>query len=410
MSSVMTNNGLIVTDASNNNVTVRSTGIIGITGDGAHTISINTYSKPDASSILATTINANGELYFINTANNMAFRTSGTFYFQNLTQQTTAPIICGPITATSISTNSINVPGSIIANSISTNSITVTGSISASVSISASSFGFIRATGGQTVTTSGDKYSFMSGINASSNNGLNSSQAGSGFPNVLFSIWADNRIYCSTEIDVGSDNRIKTNIRDISSNSALNIIRKIQPKMYNYKDTIQKGNKTNYGFIAQEVFEECQDSINKITDFIPNIYSLCEIENNCLTFKTFSTKDFDKNCNTIKLKLFDDKDNETIINVKEILTDNSLLFNEEIKNGKYFVYGQEINNFHCLEKNVIFTLTTSAVKELDSTIENLKTELQQTHSIVLSQKTQIDALTSELSELKELVKGLINKP
>jgi hypothetical protein len=396
--------------------------MIGITGDGAHTISINTYAKADALSILATTINANGELYFINTANNMAFRTSGTFYFQNLTQQTTAPIICGPITATSISTNSINVPGSItatsistnsinvpgsiIANSISTNSITVTGSISASAGISASSFGFIRATGGQTVTTSGNKYSFMSGVNASSNNNLNSPN---GFSDTLFSIWADNRIYCSTEIDVGSDNRIKTNIRDISSNSALNIIRKIQPKMYNYKDYIKKGKKTNYGFIAQEVFEECQDSINKITDFIPNIYSLCEIENNCLTFKTFSTKDFDKNCNTIKLKLIDDKDNETIINVKEILTDNSLLFNEEIKNGKYFVYGQEINNFHCLEKNVIFTLTTSAVKELDSTIEDLKTELQQTHSIVLSQKTQIDTLTSELSELKELVKGLINK-
>jgi len=385
MSSVMTNNGLIVTDASNNNVTVRSTGIIGITGDGAHTISINTYSNN------VTNITANSELYFVNTTGNMAYRTSGIFYFQDLLAGRTASIICGPITTTSISASSISAS-----------------SISAS-SISASSFGFIRATGGQTVTTSGDKYSFMNGFYVFSNNDLNSSQAGSGFPNVLFSIWADNRIYCSTEIDVGSDNRIKTNIRDISSNSALNIIRKIQPKMYNYKDTIQKGNKTNYGFIAQEVFEECQDSINKITDFIPNIYSLCEIENNCLTFKTFSTKDFDKNCNTIKLKLFDDKDNETIINVKEILTDNSLLFNEEIKNGKYFVYGQEINNFHCLEKNVIFTLTTSAVKELDSTIEDLKTELQQTHSIVLSQKTQIDALTSELSELKELVKGLINK-
>lgn len=373
MSCVMTNNGLSVTDANNNNVTVGPNGINGTTSGGTHTISINTYSNN------VTNITANSELYFVNTTGNMAYRTSGIFYFQDLLAGRTASIICGPITTTSITSTNINAQG------------------------------IIYATGGQTITTSGDKYSFMSGVNASSNNDLNSSQEGSGFPNIPFSIYATNRIYCTTEIDVGSDNRIKTNIRDISSNSALNIIRKIQPKMYNYKDTIQKGNKTNYGFIAQEVFEECQDSINKITDYIPNIYSLCEIENNCLTFKTFSTKDFDKNCNTIKLKLFDDKDNETIINVKEILTDNSLLFNEEIKNGKYFVYGQEINNFHCLEKNVIFTLTTSAVKELDSTIEDLKTELQQTHSIVLSQKTQIDALTSELSELKELVKGLINK-
>ena len=375
MSSAMTNSGLIITDASNNNVTVRSTGIIGITGDGAHTISINTYSNG------ATTINANSELYFINTLNNMAFRTAGIFYFQDTGAGRTASITCGPITATSIS---------------------------ASGSISASSFGFIRADGNSQINTVAGSYSFINGRNSSTNNSLGAGNPG--FGGVGFSIYANNRIYCGTEIDVASDNRIKTNIRDISSNSALNIIRKIQPKMYNYKDYIKKGEKTNYGFIAQEVFKECEDSINKITDYIPNIYSLCEIENKCLTFKTFSTKDFDKNTNTIKLKLFDDKDNETIINVKEILTDNSLLFNEEIKNGQYFVYGQEINDFHSLEKNVIFTLTTSAVKELDSTIENLKTELQQTHSIVLSQKTQIDALTSELSELKELVKGLINKP
>jgi hypothetical protein len=406
MSSVMSNSGLIVTDASNNNVTVGPNSIIARTGDGLHTMRINTY---DAANNI-TTLTANNELYFINTANNMAFRTSGIFYFQDTLAGRSASIICGPISATSISANSISVPGSINVNSISTNSISVTGSpgsISAS-SISATSFGFIKADGSSQIVTAEGKYSYINGTSSSTNNSLTAGNPG--FGGIGFSIYAGNRIYCGTEIDVGSDNRIKTNIRDISSNSALNIIRKIQPKMYNYKDYIKKGKKTNYGFIAQEVFEECQDSINKITDFIPNIYSLCEIENNCLIFKTFSTKDFDKNCNTIKLKLIDDKDNETIINVKEILTDNSLLFNEEIKNGKYFVYGQEINDFHSLEKNVIFTLTTSAVKELDSTIEDLKTELQQTHSIVLSQKTQIDALTSEVSELKELVKGLINKP
>lgn len=390
MSSVITNNGLNVTDASDNNVTARSTGIIARTGDGAHTMTINTYTKPDAISLNATTINANSELYFINTLDNMAFRTAGTFYFQNLTQQRSASIMCGPINATSMSATT----------SITTNSLTAN-------SLSANSFGFIKADGSSQIATAAGTYSYINGTRSSTNNSLGAGNPG--FSGVGFSIYAYNRIYCGTEIDVASDNRIKTNIRDISSNSALNIIRKIQPKMYNYKDYIKKGTKINYGFIAQEVFQECEDSINKITDYIPNIYSLCEIQNNCLIFDTFSTKDFDKNCNTIKLKLFDNKNNETIINVKEILTDNSLLINEKIKNGQYFVYGQEINDFHSLEKNVIFTLTTSAVKELDSTIEDLKTELKQTHSVVVSQKTQIDALNSELSELKQLVKDLINK-
>ena len=175
-----------------------------------------------------------------------------------------------------------------------------------------------------------------------------------------------------------------------------------------YKDYNKQGTKINYGFIAQEVFEEFPESITKITDYIPNIFCMGEIKNNnTLEFKNFSTENLE--LNNINLKLINNKNIEFIVKVKEIKSNDLILLNEELENGNYFVFGQEVDNFHILEKNAIFTLTTSAVKELDSTIEDLKTELQQTHSIVLSQKRQIDTLTSELTELKELVKGLINK-
>jgi hypothetical protein len=57
-----------------------------------------------------------------------------------------------------------------------------------------------------------------------------------------------------------------------------------------------------------------------------------------------------------------------------------------------FVYGQEIEDFHVMEKNAIFTLTTSAVKQLD-------TELQETKKIINNQQQEINELKKQVNEL-----------
>ena len=179
-------------------------------------------------------------------------------------------------------------------------------------------------------------------------------------------------------------------------NYALNIIRNIEPKQYLYKDTIKQGMRNNYGFIAQDVFEYLPDSVIKITDYIPNIYCMCYIKNsNILQFEKFKTDDFSDKCDNIKLKLVDENDEELIVTMKEILNDNSILLNDELKKKTYFCFGKEVNDFHILEKNAIFTLTTAAVKKIDL-------ELQYTKEIIVKQQNQIDNLTEELNNLKKI--------
>jgi len=210
-------------------------------------------------------------------------------------------------------------------------------------------------------------------------------------PYTSFSMFSKYRIACGAEIDMASDMRIKTNINEILPSDALNTIRFLKPKKYNYKDFVKRGISTNYGFIAQDVDEVFADCINKIVEYIPNIYCLGEIKNKSeLYLFNFSTNNIENNGS--KIKLINKKDDDCIVTIKNI-TDNCITINEELEDGEYFIYGRQVDDFHLVEKNAIFTLTTAAVKQLDK-------ELQETKNIIASQQQQIDILRQEIQALR----------
>ena len=75
------------------------------------------------------------------------------------------------------------------------------------------SYGFLNSSGGTGTVTSGNNY---------------------------YSIFANQRIACS-QFNAFSDSRIKKNVVDINDSSALDKIRLLEPKIYNYIDEKQKG-------------------------------------------------------------------------------------------------------------------------------------------------------------------------
>jgi len=76
---------------------------------------------------------------------------------------------------------------------------------------------------------------------------------------------------------VYSDERIKKNIVDLSDNEALETLRLIQPKKYEYVDQVTRTNKTVYGYIAQQIQEVLPYAVSEISDTVPNIYNLADI-------------------------------------------------------------------------------------------------------------------------------------
>jgi hypothetical protein len=217
-----------------------------------------------------------------------------------------------------------------------------------------------------------------------------------------------------------SDKRIKKNIKDINGNDALLQIRKLQPKIYNHIDVRQVDGDI-YGFIAQEVKDVISNSTVCTKDFIPNFYcfgNISIIDENNFIYKISSNNNlnFEKNLDNNKIKFFGFKNNEYIcslikinnkknINVK--LEKKYIFSNSNEKKENIFIYGQEIDDFHNLEKSVIWTVATAALKEVDKQqqidkekIKELEEKNSKLEDKVLEQQLIINNILERLNKLE----------
>ena len=218
-----------------------------------------------------------------------------------------------------------------------------------------------------------------------------------------YSVYATARVAC-TELNAYSDQRIKTNIIDINDSSALETIRQIQPKRYNYIDTVTKGEKPVWGFIAQQVASVLDYSVNKVNEYVPNIYNKASVTHDIdgagsiLTLESGTTNvlDITKAVDQkIQIKVYID-DDECVkeVYVKEIINATQIKIEEnlDISINEVFVYGQKVNDFHALNKDAIFTVSVGALQELDR-------QLQDAINIDISHQTTIDTLEQQIQSI-----------
>ena len=236
--------------------------------------------------------------------------------------------------------------------------------------------------------------------------------------------WAFNdvSVYCTGDIitnsyilshDSGtfSDSRIKHSVVDIEDDSALNTLRLIKPKRYNYTDTVLKGSEPVWGFIAQEVSSVLDYAVSKLTKEIPNVYKDAIVtNNNTLTIDGFDTvslsNDTEGNLVTkLLLKTYTNKEIEVTIDT--ILSSNIIQLTETLQeediNGtvegeafanEIFVYGQIVDDFHALKKDAIFTISVAALQEVDrrQTMDNERIlELENENTLQEERITTLEA-------------------
>ena len=188
------------------------------------------------------------------------------------------------------------------------------------------------------------------------------------------SIYADDNIitaryFASHSNATFSDMRIKKDIVDIEDDSALTTIRLIKPKQYKYVDNIANTSEPVWGFIAQEVSSVMNYSTVVMTKAIPNIFELKDYNAGILALDTTALLT-DNEGNLIKKLLIKVRgDREKDVTIKEILengvTLEQTLQEEDLVEGKIFVYGQYVDDFHVLKKDAIFTVSVAALQEID---------------------------------------------
>jgi hypothetical protein len=193
-----------------------------------------------------------------------------------------------------------------------------------------------------------------------------------------------------------SDERIKTNIDPVPVSIALDYVRQLTPVTFNYKDTVQNSNLPQYGFIAQDVEKIVPYSTHASTNTIPNIYENATVNGNILTLNSFSTSklEVDLSGNLFKsLRLYDTSNNEINTTIVSIIDDKKIEISELLDVDTIFVYGQEVDNYRDINYNALFTLTTSAVKEIDTIVQSQQQTTQ-------TQQSQIQELQTENTDLK----------
>ena len=177
-----------------------------------------------------------------------------------------------------------------------------------------------------------------------------------------------------------SDKRIKTNIVPISNSYALDTLRKIDPVKYSlYNNT----SNSTFGFIAQDIEKSINQSVSKTTNFIPNIYDYAFVCSGSII--KLQTKrniyDISFNDSPIKIKFQDDTGHYIIRVIDKIVNENTFTITEPIitptENKRFFVYGQEVDDFYALNYSTIFTMVTAAVKQIDIEQQELKSIVRQ---------------------------------
>jgi hypothetical protein len=152
------------------------------------------------------------------------------------------------------------------------------------------------------------------------------------------------------------------------------------------------GDKRVYGFIAQQIREVIPEAVNIQMSYIPNIILLANYNNNIITFSSQPNYVIKYND---KIKCYDKNNKEIFVVVEEII--NVLTFRiKELDNiytdASIFVYGSEVEDFHTLDKNYIFTLNVCATQELNRRIEAQ-------NAIIQSHKESINELKAKVSFL-----------
>ena len=228
------------------------------------------------------------------------------------------------------------------------------------------------------------------------------------------SIRAERGIACNA-LYISSDERIKKDIVDVKDDEALVKLRQLQTKKYKYKDERNKGSREVFGFIAQEIGGVIPEAVNITSSFIPNILELGTVSSNVITFTDFNTSNLESNTSVLEVLAVDE--GRHLVNVVEVIDERSVRVEEDLSKwigsvdeetgnvimetntetitleelealeskagfelgesntynksittnvgSNLWVQGENVSDFHTINKDVIYTVTTAAVQEVD---------------------------------------------
>ncbi|MDG1440947.1 MAG: hypothetical protein P8Q16_09325 [Flavobacteriales bacterium] len=213
-----------------------------------------------------------------------------------------------------------------------------------------------------------------------------------------FSIYTSNGILTDW-VSFHSDKRIKDVIGVSNSKEDLSTLISIEVTDYKRIDKILYGEKITKKLIAQQVKSVFPEAVRLTKDIIPNIYELAEIKGGYIALET----DLEKGD---RVKLIFEEDEQIVEVVK---TNKNGFFIDNENEGKVFVYGIEVDDFHVVDYDAISMLNVSATQELHKIITSQQKIIQNLKNQLSSQATKLEETKINQLDFEARLKSLENK-
>jgi len=219
---------------------------------------------------------------------------------------------------------------------------------------------------------------------------------------VAGAIWSDGNLgFIAT-----SDSRVKQNIVEVNDGLALQQLRAIEVKSYDYIDKNEYGEEETIGFIAQQVKTVIPQAIQIRGKYLPD-----EMREINVVYEPFETTD-KHNKEITKYKFTINNLSGTKYKFKVMSEEDRILKTIELEKGEdgkftcdnqyenVYIYGKWVDDFHTLVKSKLFTTNFAASQEIDRIQQQEKTKLAALETENAQLKTRLTAIELRLSALE----------
>lgn len=198
-----------------------------------------------------------------------------------------------------------------------------------------------------------------------------------------------------------SDRRIKKEFMPSNAAHDLSQLMRLRVTDYQYKDVIGKGNGWKKGLIAQEVEEVVPEAINNDTGVIPDVYALAQNARlDAGTLRLSMEKPLDLKVGDKVRIMAGDHQEDLPVTAVASATEFSLGNWNHTAPEKVFVFGREVNDFHSVDYNRLFTMNISATQELARRVEALEKENADYKAENAELRRLIEGIRADVNALK----------
>lgn len=199
-----------------------------------------------------------------------------------------------------------------------------------------------------------------------------------------------------------SDQRIKTDLNLSNHQKDLNTLNQIEVTDYRHVDFLNNGDASKKGLIAQQVKAVFPEAVTLRTEHIPNIYAFATQVNatDKMVKVTLEKAHGLKVNDNVKIVIPEGEEDMLVLQVE-----NDFSFTVSPKNIKIkkdvFVYGKEVDDFHTVDYDRVFTLNVSATQELARKVEALEKENAELKSKVTKSEDLLKSLSAKVETISQ---------